>query len=319
MLWVLLSKRWIQGGIVFCVVCVVGSLLYSWHIDRTTDRELARHDLFLQERREKQNETRPVESVNVENATDTATRVETPTARLTTGATTPEATAPRSTVIEAVENAPAQRVQSTNPLFAEGVPEHLQPSEEWIGTYMSEASTEALTSLRAIGFEVIEKYNPNRPIVDIWDTFIAAEKAYIANADPSKGTEGVGASRYDWLIQQSLDFPEIIQIYNEDLARFGDIRRIELGFMDPDWNVQLLPDGRAFRPADGYYYTIISRSGTADNHRESRISFGFSGTGATPVTIDLANTSDAELERLGGWNYNINPYTSGLYQIGGKQ
>ena len=147
---------------------------------------------------------------------------------------------------------------------------------------------------------------------------IEADKAYLAGADP-KRTLGVGANRLDWSIQLSLDFPEIIQIYNEDQLRFGDLRRIELGIMKPDWNVQILPDGREFRPAHGYYYTVISRSGMDDEYKESRISFGFSGPDAQRVTIDLSKTSDAELERLGGWNYNINPYTSGLYQVGGKQ
>jgi len=28
------------------------------------------------------------------------------------------------------------------------------------------------------------------------------------------------------------------------------------------------------------------------------------------VIDDLEQTSDAELERLGGWKYNINPYTN---------
>ena len=38
----LLSNRWIQGGIAFFAVCVAGSLLYSWHVQRTTDRFLER-------------------------------------------------------------------------------------------------------------------------------------------------------------------------------------------------------------------------------------------------------------------------------------
>ena len=315
MLWGLLSNRWFQVGIVFFVLCVGGSLLYSWHVHRTTAAEFGKTPLAVSSVENKQaTSTAPVDfqSEGVVSTPDTTEALD----NETEFADLADAFLPD----EMGEVPTFETVQtSTNPLFADGVPEHLQPSEEWIGTYMSEASPEALASLRAIGFEVIEKYNPNRPIVDIWDTFMAAEKAYIANADPSKGTVGVGASRYDWLIQQSLDFPEIIQIFNKDMSRFYDMRLIELGFKDPDWNVQILPDGRAFRPADDYYYTVISRSGTEDNYRESRISFGFSGTGATPVTIDLANTSDAELERLGGWNYNINPYTSGLYQIGGNQ
>jgi len=78
MLWVLLSKRWFQGSIVFCVLCVMGSLLYSWHVDRATDREMARHDRFLQERREKQNTTRPVKSVEAPTENETPGVVNTP-------------------------------------------------------------------------------------------------------------------------------------------------------------------------------------------------------------------------------------------------
>lgn len=33
----LLSSRWIQGGFVFFLLCVGGSLLYSWHVQRTTE------------------------------------------------------------------------------------------------------------------------------------------------------------------------------------------------------------------------------------------------------------------------------------------
>ncbi|MDE0017064.1 MAG: hypothetical protein OXU51_12805 [Candidatus Poribacteria bacterium] len=59
----LLSSRMIQGGLAFFVLVVGGSLFYSWHGQRTTEIELARHDPFLKGR-EKQNETRPAEAVN---------------------------------------------------------------------------------------------------------------------------------------------------------------------------------------------------------------------------------------------------------------
>ena len=36
----LLSSRLIQAGLVFFVLCVGGSLLYSWHVHRTTENEL---------------------------------------------------------------------------------------------------------------------------------------------------------------------------------------------------------------------------------------------------------------------------------------
>ncbi len=44
----LVSSRLIQGGLVFFVLSVSGSLLYSWHVKRTTDKALAQHRRFLQ-------------------------------------------------------------------------------------------------------------------------------------------------------------------------------------------------------------------------------------------------------------------------------
>lgn len=59
----LLSSRMIQTGLVFFVIVVGGSLLYSWHVQRTTESDMARHDPLLLGH-EKQNETRPAEAVN---------------------------------------------------------------------------------------------------------------------------------------------------------------------------------------------------------------------------------------------------------------
>ena len=79
MLWDLLSRRWIQVGLAFSVLVVSGSLLYSWHVRRATDREMARHARFWQGL-EKQNETRPAETVNVPTETETPGLVNTPEA-----------------------------------------------------------------------------------------------------------------------------------------------------------------------------------------------------------------------------------------------
>lgn len=67
----LLSSRLIQAALVFCVLCVVGSLLYSWHLQRTTEKEMARHNRFLEGIREKQSKTRPPETVNAPTETET--------------------------------------------------------------------------------------------------------------------------------------------------------------------------------------------------------------------------------------------------------
>ena len=37
----LLSSRWIQGGLVFFIVVLSGSQLYSWHVRRTAPLESA--------------------------------------------------------------------------------------------------------------------------------------------------------------------------------------------------------------------------------------------------------------------------------------
>ncbi len=60
----LFSNRGFQGSLAFFLLCVGGSLLYSWHIQRTTESDMARHDRFLQAL-EKQNATRPAQTANV--------------------------------------------------------------------------------------------------------------------------------------------------------------------------------------------------------------------------------------------------------------
>ena len=52
----LLSNRFIQAGLVFCVLIVGGSQLYYWHVRRTSEVALEQHDRFLREY-EKQIET----------------------------------------------------------------------------------------------------------------------------------------------------------------------------------------------------------------------------------------------------------------------
>ena len=84
---------------------------------------------------------------------------------------------------------------SSNPLFADGVPEHLQCPEELVGFYTTEVSVENLRKIGEIANEVVEKYNPNRPLPDVWPQFIEAEIYYHANADPAKKGLGVAANR----------------------------------------------------------------------------------------------------------------------------
>ncbi len=84
----LLSSRLIQAGLAFFVIVVGGSLLYSWHDKRTTEKELAPHDRFLQGIQQKQNATRPIKAETVENA-NTGTLLAAPEESIATETETP--------------------------------------------------------------------------------------------------------------------------------------------------------------------------------------------------------------------------------------
>ena len=73
----ILSMRAIQVGVAFFVLVVSGCLLYSWHVRRTTDAELARHDRFTQGL-EKPSDARPAQKVNVPTENETPGLVNTP-------------------------------------------------------------------------------------------------------------------------------------------------------------------------------------------------------------------------------------------------
>ena len=216
---------------------------------------------------------------------------------------------------------------SSNPLFADGVPEHLQCPPDFIDVYSNEDEEKFIRELMPIYYEIQEKWNPNRPIADLWDPFIEVEKWYRENADPERAELFGAAGRADWLVQHWLDYPEITVLLDEDAPRASDMLRVEIGMYEPDWNAFQLMDGRTFRrdPDKTYIFTMspdpprtledgktVSYEGRWTH--TSRAMSG--GTNAEVVEIDLDTVTDEELEQLGGWNYNINPYTTGLYKLG---
>ena len=71
----LLSSRLIQGGLVFFVLVAGISLLYSWRVRRSTEREMEPHTQFLQGI--KQNKTLPAETVNAPTETESSSLVNT--------------------------------------------------------------------------------------------------------------------------------------------------------------------------------------------------------------------------------------------------
>lgn len=221
---------------------------------------------------------------------------------------------------------------SSNPLFSDGVPEHLKCPKEWIGIQFDESSDEVQAKLKAMVNEIIEEYNPNRPIAEIWHDFIEEEKFYNANnvIHTNVGTEeepilysfvplGMATYRLDWMMQQALDYPEAFHLaLTDDL--FFDVQRVAIGRQSPDWNKITLSDGRTFREKTGYYYefTYYEGEGNPDpndphihayNGTLHTTRTGHSGRDARLIKVHLNNTSDEELEALSGWDFNINPYT----------
>ena len=211
---------------------------------------------------------------------------------------------------------------SSNPLFADGVPEHLQCPPEFIDVYRREDEENFRQRVpRSIYDEIKEKWNPNRPLTEVWPAFIEVEKWYRENADPDRAEFFGAAGRLDWLVQQWLDYPEITVLIDEDAPRASDMLRVEIGLFDPDWNAFTLMDGRTFRqdPEKTYVFTMSSSRENPDggitSHSSTDTVGAMSGDpNAEVIEIDLDTITDAELEELGGWNFNINPYTTGLYK-----
>ena len=212
--------------------------------------------------------------------------------------------------------------KSSNPLFADGVPEHLQCPPELINVYAVELDPEIRERVYQITDEILEKYNPNRPLTEVYPAFIEAERWYHANADPEGAGISMGANRIDWAFQLTLDYPEIGVLAQEDTARAFNMRRVELGHWSPDFNVTALGDGRTIREDDDKKYVITRSSYTEieDGFESSTSTFTFGPSNGDPnaevIEINLDTITDEELEALQGWDYNINPYTTGAYKLG---
>jgi len=184
-----------------------------------------------------------------------------------------------------------------------------------------ELDPETIQRIHQVRLEILEKWNPNRPLTEVWGMFIEAEKWYKSNAVPFLAGKGFGQERFDWLFQLTLDFPEIFVLFEEDLERAWGMRMVEIGELPPDFNMLMLTDGRGrtrgFR-TDGHKKYVFTGLANGDS-REVRHSLLFHEAAPEVIHINLNTTSDDALEQLGGWNYNINPYTTGAYKLGDQK
>ena len=202
-------------------------------------------------------------------------------------------------------------LEQAEKFFPDGtpVPVHLLCPEEWIGVYttalLNEDESKFLEvqqQIHTVAQEIVANHNPQRPVVEVWPQFIEAEtQLHAQSVDAGESTLSVGGNRIDWVYEQMYNFPEIFEIILSEgqQGRWGNVYDVEMGYLAPDWNLIELPDGREFRVRDGYRYQI----GMLE------ICLSDLATAELIVIDNLDETSDAELERLGGWNYNFNPYT----------
>ena len=203
------------------------------------------------------------------------------------------------------------------------IPEHLKFRDEWKTGYyygFSEGAepegfsmAEAERALNIIK-EIIRDYNPERPIGDIWHQYIAYEKMYRAYAEVDLNRTPLGplsANRADWLYEQTWAFPEIMDIIIGDSSEdeknlFLDARLVAMGQLEANWNEHILHDGRAFYLR---YDTRYEFKWTTPEGVERKTGFSRAGNPKATVVIYPDEISDEELERLGWWNFHINPYT----------
>ena len=198
------------------------------------------------------------------------------------------------------------------------VPKHLLCPEKWIGVYQSEVSKSEYSEIEAhveqVAQEIIDNYNPNRPLSEVWPLFIEAEADLLSQSEAalSERQSRIAGMRIDWAYEQLYRFPEIQAERLEDnpKSRLIHMYMVELGELDPDWNLTILPDGRDFRVKYGrrYVFTQTRETEFDTNTGTFEICYSDPATAET-IYVDLGEASDAELERIGGWNYNHNPYT----------
>ena len=189
------------------------------------------------------------------------------------------------------------------------VPEHLLCPEKWVGVYITSLDktvyAEVEQHIHAVAREIVANHNPNRPLAEVWPSFIEAEHQLRAESEDGAKIQNVGSNRIDGMYEQMRKYPEVFELIQEEgpSGLWARVYEVEMGNFEPNWNVVNLPDGRDFRTKYGYRYRFSNGSGAYFEFCQSD-----SSTAELVVIDNYEQLSDAELERLGGWNYNYNPY-----------
>lgn len=201
-------------------------------------------------------------------------------------------------------------------------PEHLKCPEKWVGVYLADLSEselfEVVAHADAVAKEIVQNHNPNRPLSEIWPRFIAAEKELISQSEAVLSDlqpKFAAGRRIDRLYDQARRFPEIqaLRLKEGKDGRWAQMYLVDIGHSDPDWNLVKLPDGRDFRVKYGRRYTFHTTKVTQGNTTSGgsfTICLSDPETAENIVIDNYEKVSNTELGKLGGWNYNHNPYTA---------
>jgi len=279
----LLSSRLLQGALIGLVLFCVGCLLYLQHVKRENVGDVARTAERIRQYEERNAMPEPL-------------------------------TAPKRGATALESDLHAALPPSAVP---DDIPDRYKLPDAWkdLYTIRKDGRTNPdipLSDIQAFIEEVmvyvVENHNPRRPIAEVWPAFMEADLIYNRMAEQELGVfpGEPGAAHVGWFYEQVWAFPEYCELLLENIKR-GDtvnpvaylVYDIEMGLDMPNWNLVIFEDGREFRM-----------------RRNTRYQFGTLGIGLahperSPLIVveDTFTVSDEELERISGWNYNINPFT----------
>ncbi|MXV84386.1 hypothetical protein F4Z98_13575, partial [Candidatus Poribacteria bacterium] len=194
---------------------------------------------------------------------------------------------------------------SFNPLIPNPIPEHVQMPPKWQDWYYMEAYAEPAElakyeqRLEEITRYIIQDYNPGRPLQDMWVEFIETERQLMADSpydEENFGIPSLGGYRADWLYQQIWNFPEVFEMIlseEKENAMWVNVFHIDMGYLEPDWNVFYLHDGREFRTRDGYRYEFVSGYNEDKGYYRNTYSFAYGDIqNAETITVNLDTISE---------------------------